>query len=359
MDRNTNEHQHKARSESSDMPYTIPAPSLMRSMRSIGVSATGLLRDTVLRPSPATLAAGLSSVVNDGKGEGESSAGPLEAILQVSPTNVRSFHAHEGNGRNQDMQDVSLDEVLGSYGAGAAPQHLTPSGYLASIEGPPEYLEFRDSTSQVPGFIPDQFEEAWNHRGMGRTTIVGDPQGYDDGAAVVTLLSGAGFSADDTPAAVWDPVREEPIALSSVSQENREDESRELRHVDLHLFSGQSSTNVRSLVPDWMHDRGSNLESTSILATTMARADESHICLSSDTESIKAQTKPWLKFLTSYQDEVWGDHLPLIREARKELQDLRNGNREATKEGQPALRRLQMVLGHLGIRPDRNFTSDQ
>ena len=53
----------------------------------------------------------------------------------------------------------------------------------------------------------------------------------------------------------------------------------------------------------------------------------------------------WDGVLNRYTDEVWGDLLPLVKEARKEFQDL--GNDPSSVEQPKALRRLGAILGHL------------
>ena len=53
----------------------------------------------------------------------------------------------------------------------------------------------------------------------------------------------------------------------------------------------------------------------------------------------------WNGVLTRYTDEVWGGLLPLVKEARREVEDLRS---DPSGTDQPkALRRLGAILGHL------------
>jgi len=54
--------------------------------------------------------------------------------------------------------------------------------------------------------------------------------------------------------------------------------------------------------------------------------------------------KQWEDVLTRYADEVWGVLLPLVKEARKEIEELRSD--EDSKEVPDAVRRLQSILGH-------------
>jgi len=55
--------------------------------------------------------------------------------------------------------------------------------------------------------------------------------------------------------------------------------------------------------------------------------------------------KQWDDVLTRYADEVWGGLLPLVKDARREVEDLRN-NDLGTQQPK-ALRRLGAILGHL------------
>jgi len=53
----------------------------------------------------------------------------------------------------------------------------------------------------------------------------------------------------------------------------------------------------------------------------------------------------WDGVLNRYTDEVWGGLLPLVKEARQEVEDLRNN--PSSTEQPKALRRLGAILGHL------------
>jgi hypothetical protein len=61
--------------------------------------------------------------------------------------------------------------------------------------------------------------------------------------------------------------------------------------------------------------------------------------------SIEAWQEQWQDVLTRYTDEVWGGLLPLVKEARKEVEGLQSG--ESPTMQPKALRRLGAILGHL------------
>ncbi|KAK8168641.1 hypothetical protein BKA80DRAFT_267473 [Phyllosticta citrichinensis] len=63
-----------------------------------------------------------------------------------------------------------------------------------------------------------------------------------------------------------------------------------------------------------------------------------------DTPVQKEFLADWEDVLTSYADQVWGDMLPIVKEARSQLQEVKSGmNRLDNK----AVARLRMILGHV------------
>jgi len=155
---------------------------------------------------------------------------------------------------------------------------------------------------------------------------------HHDGAAVVALLSEPGFTADDEPA-------DYPGLAGNQTK---------LEHLDLQSTRCKKSAQPRLGLAD--HEFGlipnfalSNYDPSAV-ADAMPRA-EGQTCI--------ADLKPWLDILDSYQDEVWGDFLPLVQQARKELEtaDAEDG----IVDDKPAVRRLQMLLGHFDPRTNSRF----
>ncbi|KAG9233322.1 hypothetical protein BJ875DRAFT_49945 [Amylocarpus encephaloides] len=59
----------------------------------------------------------------------------------------------------------------------------------------------------------------------------------------------------------------------------------------------------------------------------------------------EAHLEQWRGVLESYTDEVWGDLLPLVKQAREEVEDIKG---QASNVKKPrALKRLEAILGHL------------
>lgn len=71
--------------------------------------------------------------------------------------------------------------------------------------------------------------------------------------------------------------------------------------------------------------------------------------LETEEEALQAREhwrEQWEGVLTRYTDEVWGGLLPLVKEARKEVEDMRV-EQKPVDETPKALRRLGAILGHL------------
>lgn len=54
----------------------------------------------------------------------------------------------------------------------------------------------------------------------------------------------------------------------------------------------------------------------------------------------------WLGVLDSYTDEVWGDMLPMVRETRAQLDEVKSGTATIDRK---AVARLKMIIGHLQL----------
>lgn len=54
----------------------------------------------------------------------------------------------------------------------------------------------------------------------------------------------------------------------------------------------------------------------------------------------------WYRFLTSYQDDVWGDFLPVVEEAREDFKNWTEDKGDIFEKS-TAVRRLGLILGHM------------
>jgi len=149
-------------------------------------------------------------------------------------------------------------------------------------------------------------------------------QEQHDGEAVVSLLLD---SNEHLPDSLEDDL---------LSPEQRES----LRKA---LF-GQSSNSARenvdwnhvlNFIPDYLRGQEPNMDS--YLDTGLA----------DPAEAWDSWVGQWKEVLTRYQDEVWGDLESLVKEARQEVEQLAQAQKDELSPETPALRRLRAILGHL------------
>ena len=148
-------------------------------------------------------------------------------------------------------------------------------------------------------------------------------QGYKDqnrdGAKVVALLSDPTFSVEDEPANSWDYTQDEVDPANDV-----------FKNTDQHSHGFIVAANPLNLIPDFSRPFDSGV---------LRRSDQE---IASQSQDIR----PWTDILSRYHDEVWGDMLPLVQEARQEIR-IANSSEEGALRDRPAIRRLGMLLGHL------------
>ena len=133
--------------------------------------------------------------------------------------------------------------------------------------------------------------------------------GNNDGAAVVALLSDPSFSADEEPGDDWSSPEDDGYRLSGKDRSGAVERR----------FKDRLQGNPLKPVPGfrWLDDFS---EPADIVA--------------------------WDNMLLKYHDEVWGDALPLVQEARQEIKNY-VASKDRSLQGHPALRRLSMLLQHL------------
>ncbi|MCJ1388028.1 hypothetical protein MMC18_000872 [Xylographa bjoerkii] len=294
----------------------------------IGASTSALTRATIVQIQPTHIGESLITISS-----ASSKSGPSSGIA-----NQRTF----SRGETSEKDDI----VSGSRVNPLLTESFRTFPYSTSTSTTSLQHEF-DMFSAVPTTNPALFSRsrgtytgAQSRHGKQRRSWVGD------GAEVVDLLSDPSFFLDDLP----DPsVDAEPF-----------DDYPELWKPDVDRMSSYeigngltappvhhtpSPTNPLNLSPDF--DFGYSVSSKSLMTTVPVNPMnvKDGLCSRSSADSSSTNFKPWLDVLTRYQDDVWGDMLPLVKEARAEL-------KIASAEGgtpivdRPAIKRLGMILGH-------------
>ncbi|MCJ1246271.1 hypothetical protein MMC30_003477 [Trapelia coarctata] len=284
----------------------------------VGASTSALLREAVSRPRPENLTANLaSSSVRSTKGE--SSSGPSSQHLQeqCASHSYAPTTRYEDSFRSQHQQLPDLSESPNDE----FNTFITTSNNFP--EGPLVYNNLLDASTP--------------HKGKEKISEDGD------GAAVVRLLSDPDFSIEELPDTVSWPIREQ-TNIWDIDEQTEEVLARlkaDMPPAPVHRI--QSPNNPLNLLPNFNNQsRVPDKESPG----APGKAQTSGYTSQTTSPGKQTDLEPWLGVLASYQDEVWGGLLPLVKEAREEVRTAMEEGNTALKDC-PAVRRLGMILGHI------------
>ena len=320
----------------------------------LGASAATLTRQALLQPSGAAMAQTMGSLsMNTEKGESSSSS----AASEESFSNTNTFRSRPspematgfGIEFSQEPTDTHrrnlTDSAPFNLGAPDLPM-LGISSSTAFDDGP---LTLKQTESEVniqknspqsgqaqQGFEispiishDDEVPSSASYSPIESTRGALDKGSRSlidsmDGAAVVDLLSTPSLSVNDEI---------EDQALTSAGMPDMYRQSKYSETGQREVSPGRNDTGTeRQLIPDFGLT-GIDLKS---ITQAMPRAvDQAH----------NPELQPWLEILNSYQDEVWGGMLPLVRQAREELA-MASDNKNPLVDKR-AVRRLRMLLSHL------------
>lgn len=152
----------------------------------------------------------------------------------------------------------------------------------------------------------------------------------NDGAAVVALLSDPAFTVDEEPSSTLD--------LEIDAGDGRADERLQAVKRPTKPIDALNPSNLPNLMPDFGAPWNPSYAS---LLPQKGLHERRHFL-----GSRCGDVQPWIDILDRYHDEVWGDMLPLVQEAREEVKAVNEGR--TCLQDRPAIRRLTMILQHLG-----------
>lgn len=321
----------------------------------IGASASGLLRESVLQPTTSALASSLaSSTASKGESSSNASRSSDSALPFRSRATDNSWNDGTSNGAghfirpdsfrtgpwsNSDLMLSSQHDIDG-FTANPHPQLPVSDNQLAYRNGvawsTEEYSKFlgqpaRPSTRNFVGSMDRQFSS--------------------DGDAVLALLSNPDFSVDDAPTDTFSTSNEVDSAadLFMDAQFGAQDVQRYKSQLpDPPDHGVPSPARPLNLIPDFVSQRMDGVYGGNISFSATTQSDEAnymhHV---TRPQSTPVFLEPWMEVLTRYQDEVWGDMLPLVQQALREIKGAQGGA-DSALQGHSAVDRLRMVLGHLG-----------
>ncbi|KAJ5818795.1 hypothetical protein N7474_004386 [Penicillium riverlandense] len=371
--------------EPSSSPTNTPSnnPSTQSLAGRIQSSATNLARSTFQPPgSGAEVSRTLASTTN-GKAAGPSSLPPSSTqyysasqdVIGVPSSSTRqtrpgssaaaeSFRSNAVDGTSAETQGGFTLPPLTEEEFQQQQQHLFDDGGIS--------LGDRDGDGGSRDPLGTLQSETGNWKGKQRTYDPvqrrfdtawerGQPtsfQGIDgssgqaqinstDGAGVISLLSDpafdAGFSTttdtgDAEPELETDLAFSEPPPLTPAEMEMLDSFRRQMTPPPPHSTQSQHLTSF-SLVPDidtflQQHDPSAAAETTS---TSLRDNVLSHLPGATD----------WIGVQDRYHDEVWGFLRPALEAAKTEMEEKGPGPHNEDEDG-PAVRRLKMILKHMG-----------
>ncbi|KAL3421315.1 hypothetical protein PVAG01_07761 [Phlyctema vagabunda] len=325
--------------QSTDTPtHNDASPASMLSR--VAASASGLTKHALGAPSRNELDAQAKAVLtNSGKGQSSSYGASSSSTDQASDvtSEQRAPGSHQQgaaasslrSGHSEQHVQKSENEFL-SFLDGI--DSFIPSG---DVGEPSLGMEKHDQSSWGEVWANHQLldESAFSKRQEKETGTVAE-QEKRDGADVLALLS------EPVPdEALEAPVEEEVVWHLSAEQR---DQIRELAQ-DI-LTTAEPHGQVKpygllNLVPSF---EASNIMRMPISETETPQ--ELYLYTGINRESFREQ---WNDVLYRYADEVWGDILPLVVEARREVEEMEPV--EQITEMPSAVRRLQAILQHLNI----------
>lgn len=305
---------HRAVDDDAVNPPPPDAPGDSSMVSRVAASATGLARSAFASPGGNHLSQSTAAALaNAGKGQSSEAAGSStwaessrashQATPQTGSSNAFRPSQNEEHIRQSEQEFSSFLDGIDAF---------TPSQDLADghPEDPSGGFNGAWTQSQPTVFPPE-------HR------TIAEQEGHD-GDDVLAILS----SPDEI-----DPSFEVPpedIPMEDYDWGLAPEQLTQLRAITKDLLPAPEPHAVPS-----PHNP----------LNLLPRADQTNLVNGESRESVEAWRDQWEDVLTRYSDEVWGGLLPLVKEARKEVEELQSG--EGPTMQPKALRRLGAVLGHL------------
>ena len=299
----------------------------------IGESASGLVKESFRRPSPKDVTGVLASLnieyAKAGSSSGSTGTGEPSLAFrssshyeQVTSDLGEPLRLNRNDGKFSRFHgQVTFDEFLAGPNEFGHESRFAQDGHSLSSD-------------QQSGFSLGIARKNLPRVQEGETWKLQENENFadqnNDGAAVVALLSDPAFAVDEEHSSILN---------SKSDRGERRNYERPQRGKGLAKRSDTSRPPISlDLVPDF--GAPWNLGHAS-LVTEKGIQERGHFL-----ESRSGDIQPWIDILDRYHDEVWGDMLPLVQEARKELKAASES--QTCHQDGPAIRRLRMVLQHLG-----------
>jgi hypothetical protein len=283
----------------------------------VAASASGLTRSVFRHSNGSELNSSVAdSLANTGKGQ-SSSAGHGSAWAESS--------------RAQQQTTPQTTSSI-AFKAGPSEEHIKQSEneFSSFLDGIDTFSPSQNLENGYSAGLNDGFRETWPRSQITRDGTQPRPvmhrtvaeQENHDGEEVLSILSAPG-------------------GINTPLEAPREDDE----DYDWGLTQEQISQ-LRAMTKDILPPPETHIAiSPDHPLNLVPQVEETTFIHGQSQTSVEAWREQWQDVLTRYTDEVWGGLLPLVREARKEVEGFQSG--ESPTMQPKALRRLEAILGHL------------
>lgn len=287
-------------------------------MTRIGKSATGLSRG-ILQGTPA--ASDLADIAASGKSGAPPSSskdvapdGRSSAVLSSSTSGTSVFRSEQVDADNSAGESAFADFLDDT-------QALVPAEPVGHVD-----RGWHEATHDTSG------PKCYGHSTITAASSVAEQQEWD-GNEVVQLLS----QTDEEV-----PSNEEYMMVSET----------ELKSLRRALFehglpdqlSATDWNNALNFIPDFLFRDSADDQTNEVVMDRYL-----NMGVTEPAEAGSIWLDQWNRVLTSYTDEVWGDLGDLVRKARTEVDQLKEGNSAGPRDA-PAVRQLRAILTRVRAR---------
>ena len=311
-------------------------------------SALELVKNSLLRPVPhsATCSLTLLGGVSSKGGSASSSTNPSgQNSFSESYSLSKSSLTHEQHDWSQrrELEFIRPQKMNGSGTSerpvledlvtipADSPQAFSQLSSYIALEGQFDqslyiFDRFGLKDDELDTLPPSKLESSWGR-------MFRQPNNaYLDGTAVVALLSDPAFSPGDETDDLL------PFQNGNIMQQDEETPQSRSPFDSADFFSMSPRRNMN------------NIASEAVLPTALDKSlHEAFVSKlkPSDPKMEDSNSGFWLDYLRGYQDEVWGYVLPSLSKAHQNRKATEGGN-ESTAKDQTIVKRLAMILRHIG-----------
>jgi hypothetical protein len=308
----------------------------------VTASATGLAHSAFAAPTSNELSDAASAALTS-TGKGRQLGGSSGSLAESSRAN------------QQTGLPTSQGQSLPSIRAGYREEHIrdAESEFSSFLDGIDSFTPSSESYSHADPSLGQALDIPLD-RANGRTDTHGDQAGQiwyntvheqqqHDGDAVLSILS--------HPSAMTNELEDLPVEEEVLNWDLTDQQISRLRTLVDEIFPppdqhiSMSAEHRLNLIPNMVSTPAPS-DPVLFNDTTL---EESYIYFGDVPRNRARQMwmEQWEGVLTRYTDEVWGNLLPLIVEAREEIKAIKEDRPETTIDQSKALRRLRLVLDHV------------